>query len=227
MQCSLLFSCVYTTILRCIYFLSFLKDSSFPVFLSSFLKAPRLPLFPSFAQFSEWLVFPPSKFSNRIRTQIPDKKTWNLTDLVSPFEFLSQTCFGWFLFFSCETLVGTSSLIAWWEAILEMLDSVVVCCFPPSVLRDWGLCLQTCLLFQPVFHTDLLKWPLPYSEQITPPGKQPQSGKTSDRLLSCDPSWSVTHSLSLSLLFSFVSLTAECLRKAFYWCQPFALKSYV
>lgn len=142
------------------------------MFLSSFLNAPRLPLFPSFAQFSEWLVFPPPKFSNRIRTQIPDKKTWNLTDLVSPFEFLSQTCFGWFLFFSCETLVGTSSLIAWWEAILEMLDSVVVCCFPLSVLRDWGLCLQTCLLFQPVFHTDLLKWPLPYSEQITPPGKQ-------------------------------------------------------
>lgn len=133
------------------------------------LVSPSSHLLPNSA--SGWcFLLPNSAIEYEHKSQIKNLKShWpGLTFWVSKPDLLWLIPF----FFSCETLVGTSSLIAWWEAILEMLDSVVVCCFPPSVLRDWGLCLQTFLLFQPVFHTDLLKWPLPYSEQITPPGKQ-------------------------------------------------------
>lgn len=116
-------------------------------------------------------------------------------------------------------------MIAWWEAILEMLDSVVVCCFPLSVLRDWGLCLQTCLLFQPVFHTDLLKWPLPYSFHQENRGLYvSQSGKTSDRLLSCDPSWSVTHSFMLISSVFFCFSHSWVFKKSILLVSTFCLK---
>lgn len=152
------------------------------MFLSSFLNALNLPLVSPSSQLlpasGRCFLLPNSTIESEHKSQIKSLKShWPGLSL-----WVSKPDLLWLIpFFPwpaswCETLVGTSSLIAWWESILEMLDSVVACCFPPSVLRDWfqyflqvvPQSLQTCLLFQPVFQTDLLKWPLPYSVTDTP-----------------------------------------------------------